>query len=797
MIKLKNCLDREKRNFRRDLYGLPIFWRKKKKLKKYFYCYVNRIKEHFIPLVEQDIRGSVSVKIVGCVMKEEDVNVLKGFIDMVKRTDFKSYLLDLVEACNQGVLEIEEDNKSRLNELFERYHGFIGRLINDAVKEEIFNGVKNNVRSWSEKHVGVYNFTASELDSRVTEVLRMGANSVPTMSLSFREVERIVDMALISYFNKHLRKKIGKAVVADSVECWLRQVMTMAMDDESKNCFKKALEECGSLRGELRLVYNRLNAFDVLNESELMRRIEQDGNIAVMCDKAMGISVFGLKTMKEADKSLMCQLGALPIEFNSGEVIEKVLTNIADFEDCLDEEQLSYLNTVYPLRDVRSCNIQIPFLRSTHKVHKMTDEALLNRETSNLKFRPVVDARMWCTRGYSELVMKMLRKMNQQVLERSGHILRGVNVKNGWQFVTELKEKHFDRRFNVFISADIQEAYTNITEDMICNSIRLLNKIVGWYIWKEDLLIKMVSMILGNNYVETSVGIYLFGRILPMGYKLSKEALDSVAISGEVYKLHRVGEEDAVLGRPISELYEYPEELVDISVRREVAMSRGVNYYRRYVDDSFAMVGGDTIEEIVDGILCIGYMFGGGLTVNVDMNIWCSKFLDVLLWRDVDGATCRTMLSRKVGAPFGHVRKDSDHPIMYKLQSMLGEMLRNRRLGSDMEIVKVVDDSILEGFMSIGYSRVEVLENMVNCKKLIREGYSNMYVKLDKGVTEREISFGGVVEYNGLYNFDYVVKRYLASNDVFKRSVILSVPGRKLKNIVFTRKRYLKRQRLN
>ena len=185
------------------------------------------------------------------------------------------------------------------------------------------------------------------------------------------------------------------------------------------------------------------------------------------------------------------------------------------------------------------------------------------------------------------------------------------------------------------------------------------------------------------------------------------------------------------------------------------------------------------------------------MTVNVDMNIWCSKFLDVLLWRDVDGATCRTMLSRKVGAPFGHVRKDSDHPIMYKLQSMLGEMLRNRRLGSDMEIVKVVDDSILEGFMSIGYSRVEVLENMVECKKLICEGYSNMYVKLDKEVTEREISFGGVVEYNGLYNFDYVVKRYLASNDVLKRSVILSVPGRKLKNIVFTRKRYLKRQRLN
>ena len=118
-------------------------------------------------------------------------------------------------------------------------------------------------------------------------------------------------------------------------------------------------------------------------------------------------------------------------------------------------------------------------------------------------------------------------------------------------------------------------------------------------------------------------------------------------------------------------------------------------------------------------------------------------------------------MKRKQNIPIGHVKKGSGHPDKYKLQSLLGEMLRSRRIASDDEIVKVSDECISLEFQSIGYARQEVEDAMSKAKDKIENGYSGEYVKIDEGEVHTKKQYGGSLVYNRNYmykqlNFDKV-----------------------------------------
>ena len=68
----------------------------------------------------------------------------------------------------------------------------------------------------------------------------------------------------------------------------------------------------------------------------------------------------------------------------------------------------------------------------------------------------------------------------------------------------------FEEDFGVMVSADI-------TSRMINESIEIVCRFIGYQEWKIELIQKMVDLVLGNNYVLTSTGIYLFKKVLPMG----------------------------------------------------------------------------------------------------------------------------------------------------------------------------------------------------------------------------------------------------------------------------------------
>ena len=303
----------------------------------------------------------------------------------------------------------------------------------------------------------------------------------------------------------------------------------------------------------------------------------------------------------------MNQLGARYVKGTEEEIFKVVLSEIDNLEDGFCQKQKNYMDYAYKSRDIGKCDIIFPFLKSTHKVQKMTTQEIREKNISNLKFRPIIDARRWATRGYAGLIMGMLRKANDELISRAGPVLKEIKVKNGWRFSRVMQDFNFEEDFGVMVSADIGEAYTNITSRMINESIEIVFGFIGYQEWKIKLIQKLVDFVLGNNYVLTSTGIYLFKKVLPMGYKLSGECLDVVALSGEITKMFNLGRPCVSnLGLPISEITEYPEELVNVDVKKEVNMAKGIKDYKRYVDDTHGILEAKELEEILDGLLAIG-----------------------------------------------------------------------------------------------------------------------------------------------------------------------------------------------
>ena len=173
----------------------------------------------------------------------------------------------------------------------------------------------------------------------------------------------------------------------------------------------------------------------------------------------------------------------------------------------------------------------------------MSEEEIKNKDLSVLKFRPVVDARNWLTRGYASVAMQMMREASNSLVLSGGPVFRKIRSKDGWRFAAEVGDYKDNQELHAIVIADIQEAYTNITDVMIKKAIRVVGEFIGLENWRIELMAKLVDLVLGQNYAETSGGLFKFKEVLPMGYKLSGEALDIVALAEEVTILYHLGEQ--------------------------------------------------------------------------------------------------------------------------------------------------------------------------------------------------------------------------------------------------------------
>ena len=563
--------------------------------------YQQKMERDFLPVLIKDFSNQIVVKFSGGKMSKEDIEKLEMFIEMVGKSNPKQVKEDLLKKVeglktNDWNAEFKERLETILKVVEEGHMWILRRLelhIRSVVSDSMFK--KTVERSGME--VMLYNFVEGEVPENVKKLFKNGMNSVPSTRLSKKETDRRVEEALLEYLLRLGRRRIsGTAVMhARSIQEWLQQTKILNIDQESREFIETLENVLPSLWAELDLVYQDLK---LDSKEELVNKLEKEGCVLVMCDKSMGMSLFRLETMRNADEELLRQLGAKKIEQSKEEIMEAVKAEIEKFEDDLTYEQNSYMNHAYASRLREGVKASFPFLKSHHKIHKMTEEQIQNKDISVLKFRPVVDAKQWLTKGYAGVAMQMMREASVSLVKSGGPVFRELNIKNGWTFAVELQDYVVEEEFDVMVTADIQEAYTNITDLMIKKAIRKVCRAIGYEEWKVDLMEKLLDLVLDQNFAETSGGLFKFKKVLPMGYKLSGEALAIVALAEELEVLYD-GEESKKTSLRIGELRNYPVTLVDNSVQKEVTMSEGIRKFKRYADDTHSQIAG-TKEQVLN-----------------------------------------------------------------------------------------------------------------------------------------------------------------------------------------------------
>ena len=788
----------------KEIIGRVVGGKRDKKQKAWFKGvktvldeYQQKLKKDFLPVLVNDFSKKIEVKFRGGNMSEEDKDRIREFMEMVRKSNTKSIVDELMrkletlkgEGENGDLVENIEGVKATV---LDGHQWILERLVlyvRSVIEETMFK--KSVERSRIE--VMLYNFVEGDVPNSVNKLFQAGMDAVPSTRMTKKEVDKRVEDALLEFLMRLGRRRIygySRVLQASGVQDWIDKVKKMNIDQEYKNFVDTLENTLPALRTEMELVYVDVQ---LDTKEEMVKKLEKEGCVLVLCDKGMGMSLFTLETMRKADESLMNQLGAIRIEKTKEEVVQMVIDEIRKFEDGLTAEQREYLDNMCRGRHDDLRKTAFPFLKSMHKVQKMTEEQIMNKDVSGIKFRPVVDAKQWLTRSYAGVAMLMMREACNMLVRKG--VIKEVKPKDGWRFAVEARDYTVEKEFDVMVTADIEEAYTNISDEMIKKAIEIVCRAVKVKEWTIDLMKKLVDLVLDQNYAETSGGLFKFKKVLPMGYKLSGEALDIVALAEEIEILQHLGEQSSGKhqGR-IGELRNYPEEFVDNSVETELSMSKAVTKFKRYVDDVHSQIAG-TLDEVLKGILALGYMYPENLVLSMDLSIWNSTFLDVYLWKNLFSGEVSTVMKRRSGVPIGHVRKQSTHPEKYKLQSLMGEMLRGRRIASDKELVEASDKCTGYEFQSIGYSRREVQQAMEEARKKFDENYSGMFVKFpDEDGERRYFSYGGGLVHNKNYRYGEILVNYIENIKPAGEPGLVLLPDVKIKSLAYTKKRYLERQ---
>ena len=315
--------------------------------------YQKTMEEDFLPVLVQDFSGGIAVMFSGGKMSEEDKNKIRLFMDMVAKSDLKRLEEELVKKVD--ALKDECDDEAS-----EKFDLHIRSVIGETMYEKTVERSKIEVM--------LYNFVDSEVSQSVKKLFENGMGSVPSTKMAKKEVDTRVEEALLEYLMRLGRRRIhGTAVVqASGVKDWISKVKRMSIAEEARNWVEDFENYYPALLAELDLVYS-----DVCLETkdELIKRLDKEDCILVMCDKNMGMSLFKLETMRKADQELMNQLGAVKIDNTKEEIIEHLRSEIYNFENGLNKRQEDYLDHTYEGRDCDMKDASFPFLKSLHKVH--------------------------------------------------------------------------------------------------------------------------------------------------------------------------------------------------------------------------------------------------------------------------------------------------------------------------------------------------------------------------------------------------------------------------------------------
>ena len=534
-----------------------------------------------------------------------------------------------------------------------------------------------------------------------------------------------------------------------------------------------------------------------LRAKDIKLSTEISGAVFILADKNYGMSLIPVETMLQAETNMLKELDAKRTNYDTKDIIKAVEEKIRKFEQSLCLGARQHVDSMDIDRFGRPKEIKVPFLKLNAKLHKMKSEDINNKDLSKLKFRPVQDSSSWIMKPYAVLLMTLLRDLMNAVKTKYNSISK-IASEDGSQISKDMRLlKLLDEKSKMFISSDMSSAYTNIFKDDVFKAVIIATELLQVNDWRRNLILRLIELVLGNNYIESSTGIYQLGDCLPMGSSASQDCLNIVGMISEFALFENATSEDEIKVT-IDDNFDV-EIVMEKKMKKNLSLTNSeksqLKLYKRYIDDTHSVLSGENLSEMKSVIIKVLQAYPKNLVMNATLSLLNFSHLDCLGFCGFSKNQITTIVRKNFTAPINIVPSQSNCPVSNKYSIILSEMLRYRRICSSSQFINMNENFLFTEMIKVGYSVGEMKIKFTRSREYISDNYNELtFNKRCEYSKDFDDTFCGKVTFDKQSGSHKVVKALMMGDGKLRLKTVV-VPSSKIKTYLISRRKHLKKLR--
>ena len=573
------------------------------------------------------------------------------------------------------------------------------------LKKFILKSMSNKFKEKLSLHKGFYNFTKASLPNHMHEILKYGEQYRPYSKSTVKEnmayfTEYTWDLTIWGVkqlSNKTLNptdrseealKSMLQTLAKDSIHT-MRAFWQSILNDFVQ--FKTAIaESCefGPLLDE--------DAHEIpLVEHDMLKDSIPEGTIILTADKNYGMVLVNIEDLIEGEKKIMKSLGAAQIKGRTGPQILSQMDQEYIMLRLDTSEMLTTALKHFP--PIPKDQQQMPFLKLNPKVHKLTTIELAEKDGVALQYRPICDSKNAPTKPCSQAAASLLTRLRHKTIFKYPE-MGNYYPQSGYEVSLKMRNTEFPKNkpYSLIISCDLTDAYTNCHLDDLVKCSRFLSTLVESDHEEQQLIEILADFVLKNSFIESSSGIFYLEPILPMGSCISGEALDIIAMAGEVYSL---------IYPPMSDhaLTLLPEYLSNNGSRLDT------DSYDRYRDDTLIILTAGKPEEIINTMVKLATaVFPPKIQISFEYGSFLLSFLDCCFTLHLPGKSFLTYPRLNFTRPSKMVHKSSNSWQPHLMANFMSSNISAFRICNDKFLFDGIQQLLEDELSSAGYTGDEI-----------------------------------------------------------------------------------------
>ena len=407
-----------------------------------------------------------------------------------------------------------------------------------------------------------------------------------------------------------------------------------------------------------------------------------------------------LETVRQAEEKILHALG--------GTLVHKETTNqILDYlnteEHNLRVESRHMANYLKGFPHLPREKQQMAFLKLNPKIHKLSPEDLMAKKLDSLTFRPICDSEFYTTKPCAQALASLLISLKEKVFclypaMREFYPLSGTDV------ARHMRQKQFPTHepFNLIVSCDLTDAYSNATLEDLIKCSQFLSAVVSNETIEQEMIEKLAKFTLNNNYIESGGQIYKCEPVLPMGSCLSGDALDIILMAGELRLLINPSLDEETLQT-------IPQYMDGQNIHLKFLD------YERYRDDTKILIAGNKPKDIILSLTAFAKAaFPQQIPISMEYSTFMQSFLNCCFFCNFAGRSFSTYPRLNFKKPSNSVHVSSNTWPPQLLTGFMANMVAYSRICTEPKLQKHISNMLQNELMTAGHSQATI--RMYRCK---------------------------------------------------------------------------------